>query len=141
MSKIIESAKAEAQYANAPVAKTTNTEKDGIKRRTKDMDKVYLVHTMNLDLFCHSHEYKGFGVFLNYEDAKKCLDQNLKELIDLYKKVYNTSRVEVTEVKVNDNEGYRVCYYGNDFCHSDVIDIHTCEIGKWNDGERIIKEE
>ena len=137
MSKIIESAKAEAQYTNAPVAKTTNTEKDGIKRRTRDMDKVYVVQNMKMvDETRDTTIERRFGVLLNYEDAKKCLDQNLKELRSLYEKVGNPSRVEVIEKEGDDFKSYMFCYYrkSGDMKCFDLIALCHCELGKWNDG-------
>lgn len=100
------------------------------------MDKVYVVKSVNVDNETHIlPDHKGIGVFLNYEDARKCLDQNIKELMDLYNKVDNPLGVEIFEKEDKDFEGCLFCYCGNsdELTCCDFIGLYHCEIGKWYD--------
>ena len=93
------------------------------------MEKVYVVKSVNTDELGVMTDDKGLGVFLTYEEAKECFEQNVADLQELYE----AEEIEYIDCSDDDNDGeFYARYYQNGRVITDYVAIYECEIGKWN---------
>ena len=103
----------------------------GIRDMGDKMDKVYVVKSVNVDeRSVIMPDCKGIGVFLTYEDAKRCFDMNVNELKELYQE-NDPDEYDIHEEK--DGECEDCYFYNSTYEHSDYVALYHCKIGQWED--------
>lgn len=95
------------------------------------MDMVYVVKSVNVDEgSVILPDCKGIGVFLTYEDAKRCFDMNVNELKELYQE-YDPEEYNIWKEKDEECDAYH--FYNRECGCADYIALYQCKIGQWED--------
>lgn len=105
----------------------------GNDERRDYMDKVYVVKSVNVDeKSVILPDCQGIGVFLTYEDAKRCFDMNVRDLKELYQD-NDPDDYDIYEEKDGECED---CYFyyrnpNTGYEYSDYVALYQCKIGQW----------